>query len=364
MIRVENLHHQLGDHLLFDGLDLEIRPGEVVGIIGPSGTGKSTLLECMALLTEPKAGKVFLNGTRMTRAMLSAPEIRGKIGMVFQSFNLFEHMTVIENVMAGPARLAGVDQRAAFAAAMEQLRQVGLYDKAYLRPESLSGGQKQRAAIARTLAMKPDVILFDEPTSALDPAAKAEVATVIRMLAREGRTMVIVSHELELIRSICTRVVFLYGGKVWEDGSPAKLLTEPEREETRRFVLALRLLELDVDSEDFDFIGLQTTLGNYASQTGISQALLTKLQSVLEELFQAILLDAGERIRMQITVECNDRANRLSGRVLCSGKPVDMDDPMQFLSWQIIRSRAADITVEPVSEGDLHSRICFELTDK
>ena len=364
MIRVENLHHRFGTHTIFDGLSLEIRTGEVVGIIGSSGTGKSTLLECMALLTEPEQGKVFLNDTELTRSTISSPTIRGKIGMVFQSFNLFEHMSVVENVMAGLLHLQKLSQRDAYVAAMEQLRQVGMYDKAYLHPEELSGGQKQRVAIARTLAMKPDVILMDEPTSALDPAAKAEVAAVVRMLAQEGRTMVIVSHELELLRSVCTRVVFLHGGRVWEDGKPKKLLNDPEREETRRFVLALRLLELDVDAETFDFIGLQTTLINYAAQTGISQTLLTKLQSVLEELFQVIILQSRVKNKMKISVECSDRSDALSGRVLCTGPEIDMDDPRQFISWQIIQKRAKSITVEPISEGEMTNLICFELTSR
>lgn len=362
MIRVENLHHHFGEHLVFDGLNLNIQAGEVVGIIGSSGTGKSTLLECMALLTQAEEGTVFFNDTAVTRSMLSTPDIRGKIGMVFQNFNLFEHMTVVENVMAGPIHLLHIDRKAAFIAAMEQLRQVGMYDKAYLHPNALSGGQKQRAAIARTLAMKPDVILMDEPTSSLDPTAKAEVVAVIRMLAQEKRTMVIVSHELDLIRSVCTRVVFLHSGKVWEEGNPKKLLSDPDREETRRFVLALRLLELSVDSETFDFIGLQTTLTNYASQTGIAQPLLAKLQSVLEELFQVIILETEEKNWMKITIECNDRSDLLSGKVLCTGRPLDMDDSEQFLSWRIIQKRADNITVEPINEGDMSNLICFELT--
>ena len=157
-------------------------------------------------------------------------------------------------------------------------------------------------------------------------------------------------------------MVFLNGGKVWEDGPAKKLLTDPEREETRRFILALRLLELDVDSETFDFIGLQTTLINYAAQTGISQTLLTKLQSVLEELFSVVILESREKNRMKISIECNDRSDALSGRVLCTGQPLDMEDPEQFLSGQIIRNRAKSITVEPVCEDGMSNRIDFELT--
>ena len=265
MIRAENLHLSFDGKELFRGLDLTINDGEVVGIIGPSGTGKSVLLRCLMMLQKPSAGKIILDGTDITERGADVNEARKKIGMVFQTFNLFQHMSVIENVMSGQVHLQGVSQKDAYEESMRLLKSVGLADKAYSYPSKLSGGQQQRAAIARTLAMKPQIILLDEPTSALDPMMRGEVEAVIRMMAAEGHTMVIVTHEMELVRKICSRVVYIDEGVVYEEGTPAKILENPERTRTRRFVRALRVLEFDVQSKEFDFIGSSTTIADFIS---------------------------------------------------------------------------------------------------
>ena len=361
MISVENLCLTRDGNRILDGLNLTVDAGEVVGVIGPSGTGKSVLLKCIMNLAVPDSGTVTLDGTQVTPAVPESEKVRGKIGMVFQNFNLFNHLTVLENVMAGPVDLLHEDRKTAYEKAMRLIRRVGLSDRAYAFPSILSGGQQQRAAIARALAMDPQVVLMDEPTSALDPLAKGEVETVIRMMAPEGRTMIIVSHEMEVIRRICTRVVFLYNGKVWEDGTPEKLFDHPERPETRRFVQALRVLEMDVDSADFDFIGLQTTLSEYAYRTGIPAPLLTRLQSTLEEFFHIIILDADCPNRLHLVLEFDEKSGKLYGNLDCTGDPIDVDDPHYYLSWRIIGKRVDDLQIKTSSVEGYTNHVRFVL---
>ena len=209
MIEIKNLKFDSKNRAIFQDLNMTINDGEVVGIIGPSGCGKSLLLRLMIGLIQSSGGYVLFDGKELERNKYGALLKNDKIGMVFQNYNLFEHMTVLENVVSGPIHLSKRDRKEVLEDAKKIIKMIGLNDVAYAYPHTLSGGQKQRAAIARTLAMNPGIILFDEPTSALDPMMKGEVEAVIRMLAAQKRTMVIVSHEMELIRSVCTRVVFL-----------------------------------------------------------------------------------------------------------------------------------------------------------
>ena len=359
MVKVENLKMGFEDHEIFRNLSLTINDKETVGIIGPSGTGKSVLLKCIMMLTKPSSGRIFLDGDELTTEGAVSSDLRKRIGMVFQYFNLFEHLTVVENVMSGLTDLQGADAQTAYEEAMKLLRHVGLADKAFAFPSKLSGGQQQRAAIARTLAMKPEVILLDEPTSALDPMARGEVETVIRMMAEAGHTMVIASNEMELIRQTCSRVIFLHDGGVYEEGTPEKIFDNPERTQTRRFVQALRVLELNVNSSDFDFIGLQTTLTEYAYRNGVPSQLLYRLQSVLEELFAMVIIQPKEENRMHISLEYSNAAKNLSGVVRCSGRKIDPDDPFAFLSWPIIKKRVSEITLEDIDDGEYTNLIRF-----
>ena len=359
MIQIENLKLKFGSHEIFRGLNATVRDGEVVGVIGPSGTGKSLLLRCMMDLERPTGGRVLLDGEDIAASDSNA--VHKRIGMVFQNFNLFSHMSVIENVMSGQVDLQGVSREDAFRESMKLLKSVGLSDKAYTYPSKLSGGQQQRAAIARTLAMKPELILLDEPTSALDPMVRGEVEAVIRMMAAQGHTMIIATHEMELIRQVCSRVLFLYDGIVYEEGTPEEIFDAPKNTQTRRFVRALRVLEFDVESKDFDFIGTQTTITEFAYRNGISAKLVNRLQSIMEELFQMVIIQPEEQHKMHISVEYNNKEESLSGTVLFSGPVVDPDDPMFFFSWPIIVKRCSEVALEAVVQDEYTNRVTMKI---
>ncbi|MCB0880882.1 MAG: amino acid ABC transporter ATP-binding protein [Thermoleophilia bacterium] len=235
-LRVEGLHKSFGAHEVLKGIDLAIHRGEVVCIIGPSGSGKSTILRCMNLMEVPTKGRVFVGDDEITAAKANTNALRSRVGMVFQSFNLFPHYTVLQNVAVPPHIVKKVPRAEAHARAHELLARVGLAEKAAQRPRELSGGQQQRVAIARALAMEPEVILFDEATSALDPELVVEVLTVMRSLADAGMTMVVVTHEMGFARQVGDRLVFIDDGVIVETGVPADVLASPQHERTKRFL--------------------------------------------------------------------------------------------------------------------------------
>ncbi|WP_249866160.1 amino acid ABC transporter ATP-binding protein [Paenibacillus konkukensis] len=236
MIKVTDLHKAFGSNNVLNGIDLEIEQGEVVVVIGPSGSGKSTFLRCLNLLEQPTGGDVVFEGISLLKGKSDINALRQKMGMVFQQFNLFPHMTVLENITLAPRKLKKLSVGDADRIARELLRRIGLLDKADRYPGQLSGGQKQRIAIARALAMSPDVLLFDEPTSALDPEMVGEVLDVMKQLASEGMTMVVVTHEMGFAREVGSRLVFMDGGKVVEQGKPAEVFAHPQHPRTKEFL--------------------------------------------------------------------------------------------------------------------------------
>jgi len=236
MIRVEELQKRFGALHGLKGVNLEDQKGEVLVIIGPSGSGKSTLLRCINLLIEPDSGRVFLDGTQVNRRDIRPEWVRQQVGMVFQSFNLFAHLTALQNVTLGPVRVLGTDAAAAEAQGRKLLDRVGLADKADAYPAQLSGGQQQRVAIARALAMNPKAMLFDEPTSALDPEYIREVLDVMAALARDGMTMIVVTHEMGFASTAAKRILFMDAGRIIEEGSPEEIFHRPKQERTRMFV--------------------------------------------------------------------------------------------------------------------------------
>ena len=236
LIKIENLHKSFGKNEVLKGINLEIKRGEVVVIIGPSGSGKSTLLRSMNLLEEATNGKVIFEGVDITDKKNDLFAMREKMGMVFQQFNLFPNMTVMENITLSPIKTKGESKEVAEKRAQELLEKVGLPDKADAYPQSLSGGQQQRIAIARGLAMKPDVLLFDEPTSALDPEMVGEVLAVMQDLAKSGMTMVIVTHEMGFAREVAARVIFMADGVVVEDGTPEQIFEQTQEQRTKDFL--------------------------------------------------------------------------------------------------------------------------------
>ena len=236
MIEVKNLCKSFGDLQVLKGIIETINDREVVCVIGPSGSGKSTFLRCLNLLEEPSGGEVFLDGKKINDSDVDIDEIREKLGMVFQGFNLFPHMTVLDNLTLAPIKVKGMEKAAAEEKARKLLETVGLADKAEKYPASLSGGQKQRVAIARALAMDPEIMLFDEPTSALDPEMVGEVLNVMKNLAENGMTMVIVTHEMGFAREVADRVLFIDEGNILEQGTPAELFGNPQHDRTKNFL--------------------------------------------------------------------------------------------------------------------------------
>ena len=236
MIEVKNLEKSFGKNHVLRGINETINEGEVVCIIGPSGSGKSTFLRCLNLLEQPTSGEVILDGEKINAPDRDIDKIREKLGMVFQNFNLFPHMSVLDNITMAPIKVKGQARGEAEAEARRLLDVVGLLDKAEAYPSSLSGGQKQRVAIARALAMKPEIMLFDEPTSALDPEMVGEVLSVMKQLANEGLTMVIVTHEMAFARDVSTRTIFMDKGYIVEDAPPQELFNNPKEARTREFL--------------------------------------------------------------------------------------------------------------------------------
>ena len=236
MIDVKNLSKSFGDHLVLDGISQHIYPGEKVVVIGPSGSGKSTFLRCLNLLETPSAGTISFQGTVITDPKVKIDQVRQQMGMVFQHFNLFPNMTIRKNITLAPVRTGQMKQEEADAQADALLQRVGLTDKADAYPSQLSGGQKQRVAIVRALAMKPQLMLFDEPTSALDPEMVGEVLDVMKELARDGMTMVVVTHEMGFAREVGSRVLFMADGLVLEEGAPEAVFGSPKHPRLRDFL--------------------------------------------------------------------------------------------------------------------------------
>lgn len=234
MIEIKKLYKSYGDNEVLKGIDQTVSEAEVLCIVGPSGSGKSTMLRCINLLEVPTSGEVYIDGGLVTSQNIN--EIRTKMGMVFQNFNLFPHMTVLENVTCAPINVKGVSKTDAEAKAMELLTRVGLDNKANAYPRSLSGGQQQRVAIARALAMDPEIMLFDEPTSALDPEMVGEVLDVMKDLAKEGLAMIVVTHEMGFAKEVADKVIFMDEGVIVEQGTPEEVLVNPSEERTKNFL--------------------------------------------------------------------------------------------------------------------------------
>ncbi|WP_330999856.1 amino acid ABC transporter ATP-binding protein [Archaeoglobus neptunius] len=236
LLEIKDLHKRFGNLHVLKGINLDVEKGEVVVIIGPSGSGKSTLLRCINRLEEPTSGKIILDGVEITDSKVDINRIRQRIGIVFQQFNLFPHLTALQNITLAPIRIKKMDKKEAEELAMRLLEKVGLGDQADYYPAQLSGGQQQRVAIARALAMNPEVMLFDEVTSALDPELVKEVLDVMKGLARDGMTMIVVTHEMGFAREVGDRVIFMDEGVIVEEGKPEKIFSNPEHERTKKFL--------------------------------------------------------------------------------------------------------------------------------
>ena len=349
MITISHLsktyHNPDGSELtVLRDVNCEIQPGEVISIIGPSGTGKSTFLRALNLLDPPTGGSIIFNGENILEKGYPVHKMRQKMGMVFQGFNLFEHMTVLENVMYAPCKIRKISLAQAREEAMALLRKVGLAEKADVYPSTLSGGQKQRVAIARSLAMKPEVILFDEPTSALDPTMVGEVLSVIRQLAKEGMTMLIVTHEMKFAYDVSTRIFFMYEGLIYEDGTPQQIFEEPRRSATKAFVQRIRKEVFEVDGADFDFLDMQTRIRQFCIKYDIPEVSTKALR--LCQLAMPYFLAADRPLTIRITF------SELSG-----------ESTMDFMLENYSHSPLQDIELSPAVPEEINS-LCSKVQEE
>ncbi|MDD2736857.1 MAG: amino acid ABC transporter ATP-binding protein [Desulfuromonadaceae bacterium] len=286
MITVEHLSKKFGELVVLKDISIEIKTGEVISIIGPSGTGKSTFLRCLNLLDQPSGGTIHVDGVNILDAKVDVPKIRQKMNMVFQSFNLFSHLTVLENLTIAPIKLRGMNRLDAEQKSRELLKLVGLAEKADNYPDELSGGQKQRVAIARCLAMEPEIILFDEPTSALDPTMVSEVLSVIRRLAKDGMTMAIVTHEMAFARDVSNRVLYMDEGLIYEEGTPEQIFENPQKEKTRAFINRVRSFNYQISSPDYDLYAMNAEIEAFCEKQILPRKTRDNLLLLVEELLQ------------------------------------------------------------------------------
>ena len=356
MIRIEHLKKEYPNATPLKDVNVVINNGDVISIIGPSGTGKSTLLRCINMLEKPTDGHIWIDDDEITAPGSDINRIRRKMGMVFQSFNLFGHLTVIENIMLAQVDLLKRPRQEAYDTGMRLLRTVGLAEKALNYPDQLSGGQKQRIAIARALAMDPEVIFFDEPTSALDPTMVGEVQAVIRDLASTGKTLLIVTHEMRFARAICNRVFYMDEGGIDEDGSPEQVFDNPQREKTRRFVRHLKVLELSIESRDHDLLGMESAILQYCHKNQIAPKLANRIQLAFEELTQQLTAKL-DRPRIQVVIEYAEDDERATLTTRYNGEPCDITLTGEPLSLSVLKGIASDIQCTQDPSGEFPNRV-------
>lgn len=318
-IEIKGLCKSFGSTQVLKNLDLTIRPHEVVALIGESGCGKTTLFRSMEMLEIPDSGKIFINGQEITAKGVDIDKIRRSMGMVYQNFNLFTHMNVMDNLCLAPVRLLGMSRASAEEKANRLLDQVGLHGRGNQMPQELSGGQKQRVAIVRCLMMEPKIMLFDEPTSALDPSMIGEVLATMRMLTKLGMTMVIVTHEMKFAREIASRVLFMADGDIYEDGTPKQIFEQPQKEKTIAFIRKLKHFYYHIRDKEFDFIEMRGGIQSFADRYGLDNKIAYRLQLCTEEIVNDLLaVKTGGVIELDITVEYSEADK--STMLLCVDK--------------------------------------------
>lgn len=295
IIRIENLRKEFPDAVPITDISTEIYRGDVISIIGPSGTGKSTFLRCINGLEKVTSGKIYVDGTDITAPGCDISKIRRKVGMVFQSFNLFDNLNVLDNVAAPLVQVLGRPRKEAEKDAIDILEKLGMSDKVSSFSDELSGGQRQRVAVARAIAMQPEVLLFDEPTSALDPTKVGEVQAIIGELAQNGMTILIVTHEMKFAREVSNRAFYMDQGGICEDGTPEQIFDHPANENTRRFIKHLQSLSMAIESTEFDLSEFFEKLTVFAKNTMIDRRSVLMIQVIFEELVLVQLVHLRKR---------------------------------------------------------------------
>ncbi len=361
MIEVRHLRKEYPNSTPIKDLSVTINDGEVISVIGPSGTGKSTFIRCLNRLEKPTSGSITVDGVCVTDKKCNLSEIRKKMGMVFQSFNLFGNLSVIENVMVPQTDLLGVDRQTAYDKAMELLKLVGLEGRATQYPSMLSGGQKQRVAIARTLSTHPDIILFDEPTSALDPTMVGEVQSVIRRLAETGKTMIIVTHEMKFAREVSNRVLFLTDGGVYEEGTPEQLFNHPQKELTRRFIRQLKVYEYTSEENGFDFPAVINEIEQFCIANHIPYELIGKVISATEELTTQIILPEIRDRKIFVCVEYDETRKTVYAKFRYGRELFNPSSSNNELAFTILNKQCAEIEYNVTENGEYANEVILHI---
>lgn len=348
LIEIKGLCKSFGSLEVLKDVDLTVEEGEVIAIIGGSGCGKSVTLRCMELLEQPDSGQIFIDGQEITAPHADIDKIRRSMGMVYQNFNLFSHINVMDNLCLAPMRLLGMKRADAVKKARELLGQVGLLEKENAMPANLSGGQKQRIAIARCLMMDPKIMLFDEPTSALDPTMVGEVLATMRGLAKRKMTMLIVTHEMNFAKEIANRVLFFANKGIYEQGTPKEIFENPQKELTISFIRKLKFFNYHITNRNFDLMALHGGIYSFANRYGLGDKIANRLQLCTEEIIYQIIGINGDNIDIELSIEYSEADKSILLTCISTGKSYspfnskneDFDD--DNLSITIIQNMAKD----------------------
>lgn len=347
MIQTVDLCKSFGNLVIFKDINITVQKGECVAVIGPSGTGKSVLFRTIAMLEKPDSGQVFINGTDITRKDININKVREKLGMVYQGFHLFSHLNVIDNITLAPIKVSIMKKQEAQKKAMELLSMVGLTEKASAFPHQLSGGQQQRVAIARSLAMDPDIILFDEPTSALDPSMTGEVLAIIRKLARSGLTMMISTHEMSFAQDVANRVLYIDEKGVYEQGTAQEIFQNPQREKTRMFIRKLKVFSYSITSRGFDMVAMNVQIELFCQKYNIDSRKINHIQLVLEELILEVSGEAEgkQQLKIDYTIEHSEEKGEILITFCYEGEfqnPFEHEEESDNLGMVLITGVAKD----------------------
>ena len=360
MIKIEHLKKQYDVSCPLKDINVTINDGDIISIIGPSGTGKSTFLRMINLLEKPSSGKIFLNDEEITAANYKPEKARKRMSMVFQSFNLFNHLSVIENLVIPQVDLLNKTKEEAYDVAIKMLEKVGLRKQYLNYPSSLSGGQKQRVAIARALVMDPEVLLFDEPTSALDPRMVKEVQDIIISLVKEKRTMLIVTHDMKFAEQISNRVFYIDQGEIYEDNTPDVIFHNPTRTRTRAFIESLNVLKLSVH-EEFDYGTYSEKLEKFIFDTKIDVRLANKIRVVFDELFYELIIKNIENPRIRMLISYNANKQNVAFDVKYNGNIQNYFEE-NSISKVLLENIVENVKYQDIEEEQFTNQLNFEVS--
>ena len=354
MIELKNVTKKFDNYYVLKNLNATINDGDVISIIGPSGAGKSTFIRLINMLETPSEGQIFVDGEEITASGFRVENVRQKIGMVFQDYNLFKHLTILENVMKPQIDIKKKTLVDAYTESIRLLDVVSLSENAKRYPHEISGGQKQRAAIARALAMDPSIILFDEPTSALDPTMISEVEEVIGELKSMGKTMIIVTHEMGFARRVSNRVFFMDEKTIYEEGTPEEIFDNPQKVKTKRFIKNLRLLIIVIERKDCDYWGYEADIDKYAMKNHISIKGRTRLKLAFEELVRGIIMEKLENPLVSIVLEYSNQTEKLKMTVKYNGDYFNPKDSDNGLSYHVLKSAMDGIEYSEIHDDPVY----------